>query len=158
MGLVVLRHGEDRDHRDAAVLALLAARALIDGGEVRIHIAGIAAPAGHLLARGGYLAQRVGIVRDVRQNHEHMHILFKRQVFRGGQRHLRRGDPLDRGVVRKVYKEHGPFERAGLTEGIDEEIRLLKRDAHRSKYHSEGFIRPAHLCLPCDLGGEIGMR
>ena len=34
----------------------------IDGGEIRIHVAGVAAPAGHLLARGGNLAQRVGIV------------------------------------------------------------------------------------------------
>ena len=52
---VVVRHRQDRQLRDAAAPALDAARALVDGREVGVHVARVAAPAGHLLARGAHL-------------------------------------------------------------------------------------------------------
>ncbi len=76
-------------------LALLPAGPLVQGGKVGIHIAGISAAARHLLARGGNLTQRVGIVGDIRQDDQHVHVLFKREILRGGQRHTGRGDTLD---------------------------------------------------------------
>ena len=58
---VVVGHGEDGELRDRARAALDAAGALVDGRQVRVHIAGVAAAAGHLLACGGHLAQGVGV-------------------------------------------------------------------------------------------------
>ena len=79
-----------------------AAGALVHRRKVGVQIAGIAAAAGDFLLRGGDLAQRFGVVRDIGQDDENVHVLFKRQILRGGQRHTRRGDTLDGGVVCKV--------------------------------------------------------
>mgnify|MGYP001221060330 CR=1 FL=1 len=53
---VVVGHGEDGELRDRARAPLDAAGALVDGRQVRVHIAGVAAAAGHLLACGGLRA------------------------------------------------------------------------------------------------------
>lgn len=39
--------------------------ALVDGGQIGVHVAGVAAAAGHLLARSRHLAQRIGVGRHV---------------------------------------------------------------------------------------------
>ena len=102
MGLVVLRHCENRYHCDTAVLALLPACALIYGRKVSVHISGITASAGNLFARGRNLSERIGIVGDIRQYDKHMHASVKGEILRRSESHLGCCDTLDGGVVRKV--------------------------------------------------------
>ena len=113
VGLVVLGHGEDGDEGDGAGLAQLTAGPLVDGGQVGIEVAGIAAAAGDLLFRRADLAQGFCVVRDIRQNDEHVHTAVEGEIFCGGQRHARRRDTLDRGVVGKVREQHRAVDGAG---------------------------------------------
>ena len=52
---VVVRHGEDGELSDGALAALDAPRALVDCGQVSVHVTGVAAATGHLLARRRHL-------------------------------------------------------------------------------------------------------
>jgi len=49
---------------------------------VKFAHAGVAAAAGHLLASGGHLAQRVGVGGHVRQDDQHVLAALVRQVLR----------------------------------------------------------------------------
>mmetsp|Transcript_26497 Transcript_26497/g.99679 ORF Transcript_26497/g.99679 Transcript_26497/m.99679 type:complete len:242 (-) Transcript_26497:968-1693(-) len=51
VGDVVVGHGQNGQLGDGAVAAADAASSLVDGGEVGVHVAGVGATAGHLLAR-----------------------------------------------------------------------------------------------------------
>ena len=97
------------------------------GRQVGIHIAGIAAAAGDFLPGGGDLTQRVGVVGDIRQDDQHVHPLFKGQVFRCRQRHTGRRDTLDGRVVGQVDEQDRPVNGAGLLEAFDKEVRILQR-------------------------------
>ena len=142
MGLVVLRHGENGNQRDGAVGPLLPSRPFIQGGQIGIHITGIAPPAGNLFAGGGYLPQGVGIVGDVGHDNQYLHPQVKGQVFGGGQRHLRGGYPLDGWVVGQIDKEHRPIQSAGFPEGLDEIMGFLKGDTHGGEHHRKGRLFP----------------
>ena len=87
-----------------------------------------------------------------------MHVLVKRQIFGGCQRHFWRCDTLDGRVVGKVDKHDGAVERACLAEAVGKEVRFLKCDAHRSEYNGERLVGAAHLRLTRDLRGKIGVR
>ena len=137
MGLVVLGHREDGDHRDGAVLADLTARALVHRRKVGVEVAGIAAAAGDFLLRRTDLTQGLGVVRDIRQNDEHVHAAVEREIFRSGQRHARRCDTLDRGVVGKVGEEHRAVDGTGALELVDKEFRFFKRDADGRKHNGK---------------------
>ena len=82
-----------------------------------------------------------------------MHPAVKGQVFRGGQRHARRCDTLNGGVVGKVGKEHRAVDGAGALEFVDEVFRLFKRDADGGKHDGKVALAVQHLCLPRDLRG-----
>jgi len=53
--LTIIGHGEDGDLGDGAVSALHPAGALVDGGQIGVHVAGEASAAGHFLTGGGDL-------------------------------------------------------------------------------------------------------
>ena len=57
VGLVILRHGQDRDHGDGTGLTLLASCSLIKGSQVGIHISGITAASGNFLTGCGDLTE-----------------------------------------------------------------------------------------------------
>ena len=105
VGLVVFGHRQDRHQGDGALLALDAAGALVDRRQVGVQVAGIAAPAGHFLAGGGDLAQRLAVVGHVGQDDQHVHVQLEGQVLGGGQGHARRGDALDGRVVGQVDEQ-----------------------------------------------------
>ncbi len=65
VGLVVLGHGQDRNHGDRAGLADAAACALVERGKVGVQVAGVAAAAGDFLLGRGDLTQRLGVVGDI---------------------------------------------------------------------------------------------
>ena len=155
MGFVVLGHGENRDQRNGAVLASQSACSLIERREVGVHIAGIAAASGNLLTRRRNLTERVGVVGDVGHDNEHVHAQIESEIFRCGQRHFWGGDTLDRGVVRKVDEHDGSVDRAGLLEGLDEVIRLLKGDTHCGENNGELLVLSSYGRLTGDLSREL---
>ena len=154
VGLVVLGHGQDRDHGDRALLALAAAGALVHGGKVGVQVAGIAAAAGDFLLGGGDLTQSLGVVGDIGQDDQHLHVLLKGQVLGGGQRHARGGDTLDGGVVGEVGEDDGAVDGAGAAEVVDEVLGLLKGDADGGEDDGEGLVVAQHAGLTGDLRGE----
>ena len=96
---VVVGHGEDRELRDAARRPSIDAGALEERRQVGVHVPGIAAPAGDLLARGGHLAQRLAVVRDVGHHDQHVQAVLEGEVLGVGQRDARREQPLDRRIL-----------------------------------------------------------
>ncbi len=80
-----------------------------------------------------------------------MHILLKGQIFRRRQRHARRGDTLDRRVVRQIGKDDGAVDGAGAPEVLNEVLALLKGDADGGKHNGERLVRAEHAGLPRDL-------
>ena len=140
------------------VLALLPARPLVQGGQVGVHIAGIAPAAGHFLPGGGNLPQSVGVVGDVGQDDQHVHILLKGQVLRGGQGHAGGGDALHRRVVGQVHKQHRPVDGAGAPGSSS----IKKSDSSKvmpmaANTTAKWLVRAPHLGLAGDLGRQLGV-
>ena len=158
MGFIVLRHGENRDECDTALRILTASGALIHPGQVRVHVTRITTAARHFLTCSGNLTQRFRVVCDIRDDDEYVHALVKRQVFRGGERHTRRGNTLNGGVVCEVHKHDRTVDRTGAAEVVDEEVRLFKCDADCGENDSKLAGIVENLCLTRDLRGKVGMR
>ncbi len=59
---------------------------LEDRRQVGVHVAGVAAPARHLLARRRHLAERLAVVGHVGEDHEHVDVTLEGEVLGGGQR------------------------------------------------------------------------
>ena len=85
-------------------------------GQVGVHVAGISAAARNFFPGGGNFTQGVGVVGDIGQNDQHVHILFKGQILRGSQRHTGSSDTLDSRVVCQVDKQNGTVDGAGFLE------------------------------------------
>jgi hypothetical protein len=158
VGYVVARHGQYRHLRDRALLALDKARPLVDGGEVGVHVAGIAAPSRDFLARSAYLAQRLAVVRHVREDDEHVHVVLVGKILCGCQRHPWRDDALNRGVVGEVQEHDRTLKRACALEVGHEVLGLLIGDAHCSEHDREGLLLARDLCLPCYLQRDVVVR
>ena len=92
---VVVGHGQDGDLRDRAIATLHAARALVDGGQVGVHVTGVASSAGHLFSRGGDFAEGVAVGGQVGQDDEDVLLELVGVVFRGREGEARRDDALD---------------------------------------------------------------
>mmetsp|Transcript_7110 Transcript_7110/g.17954 ORF Transcript_7110/g.17954 Transcript_7110/m.17954 type:complete len:561 (+) Transcript_7110:182-1864(+) len=150
---VVVGHGQDRELRDGAVAALDAAGALVDRGQVRVHVAGVAAAAGHLLACGRNLAQGVRVGGHVREDHEDVLLPGVRKVLRRGQRQARRHDALDRRVVGQVQEEHDVLHGAVLLEVVAEEACRLHVHTHGAEDDAEVIRRVVQHVLALDQRG-----
>ncbi len=158
MGLVVIRHGQDRHQGDRAGFALLAAGAFVHGRQVGVEITRIAAAARHFLAGGGDFAQRFGIVGDVGHDDQNVHVQAKGQVFGGRQGHARGGDAFDGRVVGQVHEQDRAVDGAGPAEIADEIVGFLEGDAHGGEDDGEIAGPVADLGLAGDLGSQLGMR
>ena len=86
-----------------------------------------------------------------------MHILLKCQIFRRGQRHLRRCDTLNGRVICQVDKEDGTVNGTCLLKTLDKEVGLLEGNTQRSKYNGKVFICSQNLRLSCDLRRQVSM-
>ena len=84
VGLIILGHGEDGNQGDTAVFALLPSGTLIERSKVSVHITGISAAAGHFLSGGGDFTQCIGVVGNIGEDDQHVHIFFKGQILGGG--------------------------------------------------------------------------
>lgn len=73
----VVGHGEDGDLCDGAVAALHSPRSLVDGGQVRVHVAGEASPARHLLPSCRHLpGKRASLRSDAEVSRLSIYYLF----------------------------------------------------------------------------------
>mmetsp|Transcript_38125 Transcript_38125/g.96425 ORF Transcript_38125/g.96425 Transcript_38125/m.96425 type:complete len:371 (-) Transcript_38125:560-1672(-) len=150
---VVVGHGENGQLRDGALAALDTAGALVDGGQIRVHVAGVAAAAGHLLTGGRHLTQRVGVRGHVGQDDQHVVPAVVRQVLGGGERNAGRDDALNGGVVGQVQEQHGALQGAVLLEVLLEEVRSLHVHTHGSEHNGELVALALSLGTVTVLGG-----
>src|SRR2546427_2124027 len=158
VGPVVVGDRHDRDLGDAARPALDPPGPFIDRRQIGVRVAGIPATTGHLFARGADLTQRLRVVRHVRQDHQDVHADFVRQVLGRRQRHPRRDEPFDRGVVREVEEQDRPLEGARALEVVHEDSGVLVGDAHRREDDAEWLLAAEDLRLSRDLQGHLVVR
>ena len=158
MGFIVLRHGQNGDQGDGALLSQLPAGTLIDRGQIGIEVAWEAAASRNLLLGGRNLPQGLSVVGDIRHDDQDMHILLKRQILCGGQGHAGRGNPLHSGVVGQVGEHHRPVDGSGALELADKKLRLLKGNADGGEHHGEiGSIVPDYPRLAGNLSRQVCM-
>ncbi len=159
MSLVVFGHGQNGNHGDGALLAQLTTGTLVHGSQVGVQIAGIAAAAGDFLLSSGDLTQSLGVVGDIGQDDQNVHILLEGQILSGGQSHTGSCDTLDSGVIGQVGKQHGTVNSAGTGELLDEEVGLFEGDTDCSEDDGKvsAFVAQ-HLGLTGNLSGQIVVR
>mmetsp|Transcript_30746 Transcript_30746/g.82329 ORF Transcript_30746/g.82329 Transcript_30746/m.82329 type:complete len:468 (-) Transcript_30746:264-1667(-) len=150
---VVVGHGQDGELRDGTGLALHTASALVDGGQVGVHVPGVATTSGHLLARGGHLAEGVGVGGHVGEDDEHVLLARVREVLGRGEGKPGRHDALDGGVVRQVHEQHDVLHGAVLLEVALEEGGGLPVHAHGPEHDAEVLLGVVAHVLALDQGG-----
>src|SRR3989442_4721356 len=158
VGPIVVRDRHDRDLGDAARPPVDPPGPFVDGRQVGVGVARISPAPRHLFARGADLTQRLRIVRHVRQDHEDVHTDFVREVLCRRQRHPRRDEPFDRGVVREVEEQDRPFQGARALEVVHEDAGVLVGDAHRREDDAEWLLAAEDLRLSRDLQGHLVVR
>ena len=120
VGDVVVGHRQHGKLRHRARLALEHTGALEDGGEVRVHVRGVPAPPGDLLACGRHLAQGLAVVGDVGHHDEHVHAVHEGQVLGAGEAGPRGEQALDGRVLRLVQEQNRALERRAGGETVEE--------------------------------------
>ena len=107
MRFVVFRHGQNGDLRDRSALSLYPAGTFVHGRKVGIQISGVTPSTRNFLSRSGNFAKRFAVIGDIGDDNQNVHAEVICQIFRRSERHFRRGDTLDGGVVRQVGKQNG---------------------------------------------------
>src|SRR2546427_5375913 len=158
VGPVVIRDRHDRNLGDAARPSVNAPRPLVDRREVGVCVAGISPASRHFFACGADLAERLRIVRHVCQDDEDVHADLVREILGRCQRHPRRDESLDRGVVREVEEQGRPLQGAGAVEVVHEDAGVLVGDAHCRKDDAERVLAAEDLRLPRDLQSDLVVR
>ena len=132
-----------------------AAAPLVEGGEVAVEVAGIAASPGHLTPGGADLAHGFAVARHVGHDDEHVAAALEGQVLGDGQREPGGEDPLDDRVVRGVEEQRQLTGGGAGLERVADGGRVRVRDAHAGEHDGKGFA--AGVSLGGDLGGELEM-
>src|SRR5881296_1269734 len=158
VGPIVIRDRHDRDLGDAARPSVDPPGPFVDGRQVGVGVARISPASRHLFACGADLTQRLRVVRHVRQDHEDVHTDFVREVLGRRQRHPRRDEPFDRGVVSEVEEQDRPLEGARALEVVHEDAGVLVGDAHRREDDAERVLAAEDLRLPRDLQSDLVVR
>src|SRR5699024_5257229 len=140
MGDIIVRHGQNRNLRDRTGSTAYNARALIEGGELAVQIAGVTLSGRNLSLAGGDLAHRLAEGGDICQNNQNVHALFESQVFGRGERHLRRDQTFHDRVIGQVQEHYHVVGYAALLKGTAEELRHVVFDAHRREDDGELLV------------------
>ena len=157
MGLIILGHGQDRDHGDASLLALLTSGTLIQRCQVSVHVTRISTATRNLFTGCRYLTQGICVVGNICQDNQNVHIFLKSQVLGGSQRHTGCSDTLYGRVVGQVDKQYGTVNGTCFFKAFYEEVGFLEGNTHGGKYNGKLLIFTAYLGLSGDLGGQLGM-
>jgi len=155
VGDVVTGHGQNRELSDRALFALDDACTLVVGGEVGVHITGIAAASGHLLTSSTHLSERLAVVGHVRVDDEHVHVQVECQILGCGQSQPGGENPLYSRIVGQVEEHHCPLQSAGSLEVSQEVLSLFVGNAHGAEDNCEGLGLSEGLGLPGDLQSNI---
>ena len=110
--------------------------------EVGVHVAGVAAAAGYLVAGGGHLAQRLAVVGHVDEDDEDVQAEFEGEVLGGGQGGAGADEPLRRGFVGAVEEDDRAFEGGSLGEARADVGRLPLGHADRGEDDDEASSEP----------------
>ena len=155
---VVRGHGDHGHHGDGAMAVVDAPAALVDLGQIRIEIAGVAFARRDVAFGGGDLAQGLGIVGHVGQDHQDVPIQIVGQILGRGQGGAGQGEALHRRVIGEVDEHHHVAQHAGAGELVAEELRIRIGHAHRREDDREARLLINQLGLASDLGGEPIVR
>ena len=82
VGDVVVGHGENGDLGHRAGASFYHARPLVEGGQVRVKIAGVTLSAGNLTLGGGEFPKSLGIRGHIGEDDQHVHVVLVGQVLR----------------------------------------------------------------------------
>ena len=89
MGLVILRHGKDRDHCNRTLLSLLTACSFIKRSKVGVHVSGISSTSGNLFTGSTYLTKCICVVSNICHDYKYVHSFFKCKILCCSQCHTR---------------------------------------------------------------------
>ena len=150
---VVVRHRQDGQLRDGALLAVDSTGTLVDGRQIGVHVTGVASTARHLLSGSGDLTQGVGVGRHIGEDGKDVHLLLVGQVLCGGQSESWGDDTLDGWVVGVVHEEHDTVHGSVDLELLLEETGGLQVDTHGSENNGEVLLGVVEYVLALDEGG-----
>eukprot|EP00050_Salpingoeca_kvevrii_P005899 m.286285 g.286285 ORF g.286285 m.286285 type:complete len:410 (+) comp11542_c0_seq1:188-1417(+) len=137
---VIVGHSKNGKLRNRAVAALNATGALVDGGQIGVHVTGETTATGHLLTGSRDLAKGLGVRAHVGQNDEHVLLALVREVLGRRERQTRRNDTLDGRVVGKVEEERDTLHGAVLLEVLLEKAGRLHVDTHGSEHNGKRLV------------------
>ena len=114
---VVAGHGGDGENRDGSG-GFEIDGLFITGGELAVEVAWVAAVGRNLFHRDGDFLQCVAEVRHVRQQDEHAFVFLRREIFGGGEGHVRHEEAFDDRVGGGVDEHDGAGEGALLVQSL----------------------------------------
>ena len=158
MGLIVFRHGQNRDLGNRALLAYHTARPFVHAGQVGVQVAGISTAARDFLTGSGHFTQSFCIVGNIREDNQHVHALLISQILCSSQCHTRGSDTFNSRVIGQVHEQHGTLDSTGAAEVADKVIRFFEGNADSTEDNGELIILAQHLRLTGNLGSQLGMR
>mmetsp|Transcript_7875 Transcript_7875/g.13507 ORF Transcript_7875/g.13507 Transcript_7875/m.13507 type:complete len:340 (-) Transcript_7875:546-1565(-) len=164
---IVVGHGQDGELRDRADAAFHTSRALVDGRQIGIHVAGVSTPSRHLLARRRHLTKGVCVGGHVGEDDEHVLVAVIRKVLGGSEGKTRRNDTLNSRIVGQIQEKghalHGPI----FLEVLLEKSGGLHVHTHSGEHNGEVVLVRVHDAfsvmlnqtgLPTDLGRNLIVR
>lgn len=108
----IVGHGQNGDLGDGSVSASNTTSALVDGGQVSVHVTGVTTTTGNFFSGCRNLTKGVTVRRKVSKNDQDVLLELVGVVFGGGQSKTRSDDTLDTGAMsaswaREAALQHG---------------------------------------------------
>jgi hypothetical protein len=109
---VIVGHGKNGDLSDGSVPAHDTTGALVDGGQIRVHVTGETATTGDFFAGGGHLTEGIAVGRKISENDQDVLLKLVSVVFGGCECKAGRDDTFDaigwlaRGQVRAIKRTY----------------------------------------------------
>ena len=122
MGLVILGHGQDRNHGDTSCFSFLTACTLVERSKVCIHVSGISTTARNLFTCCRNLTESIRIVCDICKDYKNVHVFFEGKILCCCQCHSRSSDTLNSRVICQVYKKNSTIYSPSFLKALYEEV------------------------------------
>mmetsp|Transcript_8763 Transcript_8763/g.12022 ORF Transcript_8763/g.12022 Transcript_8763/m.12022 type:complete len:403 (-) Transcript_8763:296-1504(-) len=137
MGDIRVGHRQDGQLSDGTVGAADTAGALIDSGEIGVHVTRVTTTAWDFFTGGRDLTEGVRVRRHISKDGQHVHLLSVGQVLGGSEGETGRDDTLDGRIVGEVHEEDDTVHGAVHLEVSLEEAGSLHVDTHGSEHDDE---------------------